>query len=401
MYKRKRKSKQQEERREEATGEEPTDTVAQPTPLQAPPSDEILPTTEAAVDDEEEEQVPQNAPLPVISKRCRLVTAFTDKEEDAIIEFLQNHPEIYNKEHERYADKYHKEALWVEIATKLKLDANDVKWWYTSKRTTFGKVSKNKSGQAPASFTPRQKWVYDRMSFMRCHIRRKGENITAGLEASSSRVHNDSTRSSTDVESLDASGRSPVNLGPLSTDHKLLEHFDTMKTMVSKFVEKPVDERTLFFYFVASEASKLSEEQYHTLKGQVFNVLQNITASNLKPATPSKAPVPAQPPTPRQAAPLPRRTATVTSDTQAMGILPPQGPTRQAAASASSSSLLYYTPSQVGFGQDESSRHNLSGFLSLSDITGVTDVNTPQVFIASPATPSTSQQPLQQQQPPQ
>ena len=156
-----------------------------------------------------------------------------------------------------------------------------------------------------------------------------------------------------------------------------------------------------FFDFMASEASKLSEEQYHTLKGQVFNALQNVTASNLKPAIPSKAPAPAQPPTPRQAAPLPRRTATVTSDTQAMGILPPQGPRRQAAASASSSSLLYYTPSQVGFGQDESSRHNLSGFLSLSDITGVTDVNTPQVFIASPATPSTSQQPLQQQQPPQ
>ena len=172
MYKRKRKSKQQEEKREEATEEEPTDTVAKPTSLQAPPSDEILPTTEAAVDDEEEEQVPQNAPLPVISKRCRLVTAFTDKEEDATIEFLQNHPEIYNKEHERYADKYHKEALWVEIATELKLDANDVKQWYTSKRTTFGKVSKNKSGQAPASFTPRQQWVYDRMSFMRGHIRR-------------------------------------------------------------------------------------------------------------------------------------------------------------------------------------------------------------------------------------
>ena len=200
---------------------------------------------------------------------------------------------------------------------------------------------------------------------MRGHIRRKGENITAELEASSSREHNDSTRSSTDVESLDASGRSPVNLGPISTDHKLLE------------------------------------EQYHTLKGQVFNALQNVTASNLKPATPSKAAALALPPTPRQAAPLPRRTATLTSDTQTMGILPPQGPTRQAAASASSSNLLYYTPSQVGFGQDESSRHNLSGFLSLSDITGVTDVNTPQVFIASPATPSTSQQPLQQQQPPQ
>ena len=42
-----------------------------------------------------------------------------------------------------------------------------------------------------------------------------------------------------------------------------------------------------FFDFVASEASKLSEEQYHTLKAQVFNALQNVTASNLKHATPS------------------------------------------------------------------------------------------------------------------
>ena len=114
MYKRKRKSKQQESR-EEATGEETstTETVVQPSALHSPPSDEVLPTTELAVDDEEAEQVQESAELPVISKRCRLVTAFIDKEEDAIIEFLHNHPEIYNKEHKRYPDKYHKEALWI------------------------------------------------------------------------------------------------------------------------------------------------------------------------------------------------------------------------------------------------------------------------------------------------
>ena len=198
---------------------------------------------------------------------------------------------------------------------------NDVKRWYTSKRTAFGKVSKNKSGQSPASYTPRQKWVYDRMSFICCHIRRKGESRTAGVDASTSKVHNDSTRSSTDVESLDTSGRQglPMTSMPLSTglatEPKLLEHFEAMRTMVSKFVEKPVDKRTLFFDFVASEASKLSQEQYHTLKGKVFNALQNVTASNLKPATPSPAPTPAPtpapPPTQRQPTPLSRRTATI------------------------------------------------------------------------------------------
>ena len=145
----------------------------------------------------------------------------------------------------------------------------------------------------------------------------------------------------------------------------------------------------------------MSEEQYHTLKGQVFNALQNVTASNLKPAIPSQAPTaaptPAPPPTERQPTPLPRRTATITSDSQTLWILPPQAPMTTATASGSSSSLVYSTPSQVGFVQDKNSRHN-SG-LSFPDITQVSDVNMPQVFIASPATPSTSQQPQQQQLP--
>ena len=208
MHKRKRKSKQQEERREESTGDETTtdsntETIVQPSALHSQPSDDILPTTEAVVDDDDEEQAQESA-APVISKRCRLVTAFRDREEDAISQCLQNHPEIYNKEHVIYADKYHKEALCVQIAKELRLDVNDVK------------VSKNKSGQAPASYTPRQKWVYDRMSFICCHIRRKGESRTAGLDVSTSRVHNNSICSNTDVESLDTSGRQelPMMLTP-------------------------------------------------------------------------------------------------------------------------------------------------------------------------------------------
>ena len=400
MYKRKGKRKADDRREqveqtttEESAIEPESESITQPTPL--PLTEQPEPTEAAVIDDEDEEQ---SAPA-VMSKRSRIVTAFTDQEEDAIIEFLQSHPEIYDKEHERYADKYHKEALWVKIAKELKLDVNDVKRWYTSKRTTFGKVSKTKSGQAPATFTSRQKWVFDRMSFMRCHIRRKGDNRTAGLDIRASNSINESTRSSTDTE---AETHLPLTSTPISTglssDPKLMEHFDQLRNIVSKFVEKPVDERTLFFDFVASEAIKLTPEQYHIFKGQVFTALQNATAINLKPVTPSPVTAPMASvvtpaaPIQRQISSLPRRTATVTSDAQTVGILP-----TSTAPSQTATFTTFYTNSP--YPQDDQSRHNMSFLNSLPDFTGqITDVVTPQqIMIQSPA-PSMSQQPQQQQQ---
>ena len=80
--------------------------------------------------------------------------------------------------------------------------------------------------------------------------------------------------------------------------------------------------------------------------------------------------------------PLPKRSATITRESQKVGILPTTtqqaSSSTQAAAGSSSSSYVYYTPSPIGFGnppsvvtvQDEGSRHNLSGILSqLLDLT--------------------------------
>ena len=79
---------------------------------------------------------------------------------------------------------------------------------------------------------------------------------------------------------------------------------------------------------------------------------------------------------------LPKRSATIATESQRVGILPTTtqqaSSSTQAAAGSSSSSYVYYTPIHIGFGnppsvltlQDEGSRHNLSGILSqLPDLT--------------------------------
>ena len=82
-------------------------------------------------------------------KRARVSAVFSDSQETAIVDFVKDHPELYDKENARFHDRHRKEALLSEIAEELNLTAIDVKCWFESQRTRYGKLSKQQSGQAP------------------------------------------------------------------------------------------------------------------------------------------------------------------------------------------------------------------------------------------------------------
>ena len=84
------------------------------------------------------------------AERARICATFWDSQETAIVEFVKEHPELYDK------DKQKKEALWAEISVELKLQPFDVRRWFESQRTHYGKLSKLQSGQAPREMTKRQ-----------------------------------------------------------------------------------------------------------------------------------------------------------------------------------------------------------------------------------------------------
>ena len=392
----KKKMEERQEEREKEGGEleEMTEEGTEEREQRIEESEEGLEVTEEAC--EEDERCEEESECHSAAKRARVCATFTDSQEIAIVEFVKEHPEMYDKEHGRFHDRHRKEALWAEISAELKLQPFDVRRWFESQRTRHGKLSKLQSGQAPREMTKRQSWVYQQMGFLKTHIRRKGANRSSGFKASpNTSRHEESRGSTTDTEHLESSvlresaSQPIITSTPVSTDSKILEHFDQMRTLISGFLQQKSD-RQPFFDYVASAAKKMTHEEFEDLKGRIFRDIEEVKNTHRRQV-------------------LPKRSATITRESQRVGILPTTtqqaSSSTQAAAGSSSSSYVYYTPSPIGFGNpptlltlhDEGSRHNLSGILSqLPDLTTqITEEPQQQLYtITTTALP-------QQQQPPQ
>ena len=266
----KRGKKKMDERQEEREGtEEGTQEI-----------EERLELTEEAC--EEEERCEEDLESHSAAKRARVCSTFTDSQETAIVEFVKEYPELYDKEHARFHDRQEKGALWAEISAELKLQPFDVRRWFESQRTRYGKLSKLQSGQAPREMTKRQSWVYQQMGFLKTHIRRKGASRSSGFEASPNTSKQDESRgSTTDTEHLQSnllreSRSQPMFTStPVSTDSKILKHFDQMRTLISGFLQQKSD-RQPFFDYMASEAEKMTQEEFEDLKGRIFRDIESI-----------------------------------------------------------------------------------------------------------------------------
>ena len=392
----KRGRKKMDEREKETEVEERVEVTEEVIERREEEEIEERPAIEEAVE-QEEERCEEDPEYHSSAKRARVCAAFTDSQEISIVEFVKQHPELYDKEHPRFHDRTRREALWAEISAALKLQPFDVRCWFESQRTRYGKLSKLQSGQASREMTKRQSWVYQQMGFLKTHIRRKGANRSSGFEASPNTSRQDESRGSTaDTEHLESSvlrerSQSIITSTPVSTtDSKILEHFEQMRTLISGFLHQKSDRQP---YYVASEAEKMTQEEFEELKGNIFRDIESIKSN-------------------RRRQPLPRRSATVTTESQRVGLLPTTTPqASNSTQAAASSSFVHYTPSPIGFSnptsvltvQDEGSRHNLSGLLSqLPDLTSTQIVEQPQQQQQPQLfTITTSAPPQQQQQPPQ
>ena len=158
---------------------------------------------------------------------------------------MKEHLELYDKENARFHNRHMREALWAKISAELKLQPFDVRRWFKSQRTRHGKLSKQQSGQATREMTKRQSLVYQQIGFLKTHIRQKGASRSSGFEASPNTSKQDESRgSTTDTEHLETSvlgesrNQPMFTSTPVSTDSKILEHFDQMRTLTSGFLQQ-------------------------------------------------------------------------------------------------------------------------------------------------------------------
>ena len=76
---------------------------------------EERPAIEGAVE-QEEERCEEDIECHSSAKRARVCATFTDSQEISIVEFVKQHPELYDKEHLCFHDRTRREALWAEIS---------------------------------------------------------------------------------------------------------------------------------------------------------------------------------------------------------------------------------------------------------------------------------------------
>ena len=162
----KRGRKKMDEREKESEVEERVEVTEEVIERREEEEIEERPAIEEAVE-QEEERCEEDIECHSSAKRARVCATFTDTQEISIVEFVKQHPELYDKEHPRFHDRTRREALWAEISAELKLQPFDVRRWFESQRTHYGKLSKLQSGQAPREMTKRQSWVYQQMGFLK------------------------------------------------------------------------------------------------------------------------------------------------------------------------------------------------------------------------------------------
>ena len=70
----------------------------------------------------------------------------SNSDEEAIVEFVKQHEELYDKTNDSFKDKQKKERLWEQLATTRNLPIKTLKKWFETQRTRYDKLTQMKSG---------------------------------------------------------------------------------------------------------------------------------------------------------------------------------------------------------------------------------------------------------------
>ena len=77
----------------------------------------------------------------------------SDSDKEAIVEFVKEHEELYDKTNDSFKEKQKNQRLWESLAATRNLPVKTVKKWFETQRTRYGKLTQTKSGQGAEKST--------------------------------------------------------------------------------------------------------------------------------------------------------------------------------------------------------------------------------------------------------
>ena len=307
----------------------------------------------------------------------------SDSDEEAIVEFIKQHKELYDKINDSFKDKQKKEGLWEQLAATRNLPIKTVKKWFETQRTRYGKLTRTKSGQAAEKSTERQTWLKDSFSFLRGHIRRKGVSKSSAFKspqrpsAATASVSVQDTSRDTESE-MEISIASDVTHQPLSTSPKRRQ--PPVMTATTSSADPVLDQFQQATTFQLPETTQATAGREYIL---TIPETQTVSIPVVQPTqTSTGEPVTViakvqQPPRPSSSSPSSQpATSYVVVDDQHPG----------------TSRQMIYNPPSVAPSQQEESQHNKSGLSSLfvAIRSVLQQIDTPQPFSPSQLRPAPS-----------
>ena len=85
----------------------------------------------------------------------------TDSDEAAIVDFVEDHEELYDKTHEKFKEKARKDCFWEQYASNHNLSVKVRKALFGSERTHYGKLTQSQVCPG-AQGNDRQNWIQDK-----------------------------------------------------------------------------------------------------------------------------------------------------------------------------------------------------------------------------------------------
>ena len=79
----------------------------------------------------------------------------SDSDEEAIVDFVKQYEELYDKTQAKFKDNWRKEGLQETVAFTRNLSVNTLKKWFKTKHTRYAKITQTKPGQAASKNTER------------------------------------------------------------------------------------------------------------------------------------------------------------------------------------------------------------------------------------------------------
>ena len=111
-------------------------------------------------------------------RKKRPAVTISEAQEAAALDFLKSNPLLYDRSMKEYKDVARREMLWEELANQVTtkrhpIKTEDIKKWFESQRTIYGKSTKLVAGQSGRRLSDRKKWVVIEFGFLAGHISRQ------------------------------------------------------------------------------------------------------------------------------------------------------------------------------------------------------------------------------------